>query len=56
MGATVSRILDSGTAIDALSTEARDHDPRQALRALAVPAVFLHARLDAEIPVEVSET
>ncbi|MFG2671253.1 alpha/beta fold hydrolase [Streptomyces sp. NPDC048445] len=56
VGATVRQILDSGTAIDALFTEARDHDPRQALRALAVPAVFLHGRLDPEIPVEVSET
>ncbi|MBV6696729.1 alpha/beta hydrolase [Kitasatospora aureofaciens] len=52
---TVRQLLDSGVFIDALFTEALSYDPRPALPRLAVPAVFVHGRLDTEIPVEVSE-
>ncbi|MFE2407347.1 alpha/beta fold hydrolase [Kitasatospora sp. NPDC059408] len=53
---TVRQLLDSGVFIDALFTEALTYDPRPALRGLAVPAAFVHGRLDTEIPVEVSRT
>ncbi|MEV4438786.1 alpha/beta hydrolase [Streptomyces sp. NPDC049577] len=53
---TVRQILDSGVFIDALFPEALDYDPRPRLPRLRVPAVFLHGRLDTEIPAEVSET
>ncbi|MGW1990297.1 alpha/beta fold hydrolase [Embleya sp. NPDC001921] len=53
---TVGRILASGLAIDELFDDAAAHDPRAAVRELAVPAAFVHGRLDGEIPLEVSRT
>ncbi|MEU8516664.1 alpha/beta hydrolase [Kitasatospora sp. NPDC048722] len=50
------QLLDSGVFIDALFTEALTDDPRPALSGLAVPAAFVHGRLDTEIPVEVSRS
>ncbi|GAB2738382.1 alpha/beta fold hydrolase [Kitasatospora kifunensis] len=53
---TVRQALDSGVFIDALFAEAAAYDPRPRMAALTVPAVFLHGRLDSEIPLAVSET
>jgi non-heme chloroperoxidase len=51
---TIRQILDSGPHIDALFDEHACYDPRVALPDLAVPAVFVHGRLDAEIPLAVA--
>jgi len=51
---TIRQILESGTHIDALLDEHARYDPRPALPGLAVPAAFVHGRLDAEIPLAVA--
>jgi non-heme chloroperoxidase len=51
---TIRQILDSGPHIDVLFDEHARYDPRPALPHLAVPAAFLHGRLDAEIPLAVA--
>jgi non-heme chloroperoxidase len=51
---TIRQILDSGPHIDVLFDEHARYDPRPSLPGLAVPAAFVHGRLDAEIPVAVA--
>ncbi|MFF4283902.1 alpha/beta fold hydrolase [Streptomyces sp. NPDC001633] len=51
---TVQQILQSGTFIDELFAESSLQDPRATIGRLRVPAVFVHGRLDTEIPLEVS--
>jgi pimeloyl-ACP methyl ester carboxylesterase len=51
---TVRQILDSGAHLDVLFDEHARYDPRPALPELAVPAAFVHGRLDAEIPLAVA--
>ncbi|MGI5350624.1 alpha/beta fold hydrolase [Streptomyces sp. CA-250714] len=53
---TAQQILDSSEYIDEILTDAVRHNPRATIGELAVPAVFVHGELDAEIPFEVSET
>ncbi|MGP3978863.1 alpha/beta fold hydrolase [Streptomyces sp. 8N114] len=53
---TTQQILDSSESIDEILTDAVRHNPRDTVGRLAMPAVFIHGKLDAEIPVEVSET
>ncbi|MGH3867190.1 MAG: alpha/beta fold hydrolase [Pseudonocardiaceae bacterium] len=53
---TIRQILDSGVFIDELFTDAATFDLRESIGGLAVPVTFLHGRLDAEIPLEVSQT
>ncbi|WP_326686945.1 MULTISPECIES: alpha/beta hydrolase [unclassified Streptomyces] len=53
---TTRQILESSASIDQILTDAVRHNPRATIGELAVPAVFIHGELDAEIPMEVSET
>ncbi|GAA2607938.1 alpha/beta hydrolase [Streptomyces axinellae] len=53
---TTRQILESSESIDQLLTDAVHHNPRATIGELTVPAVFVHGELDAEIPMEVSET
>ncbi|MDI6412540.1 alpha/beta hydrolase [Streptomyces albus] len=53
---TAQQILRSSDSIDEILTDAVRNNPREWIGELAVPAVFIHGRLDAEIPAEVSET
>ena len=53
---TIRQILDSGVFIDELLTEMMTFDPREIIGDLTVPITFLHGRLDAEVPLKVSQT
>uniref|UniRef100_A0AAU2VEY0 Alpha/beta hydrolase n=1 Tax=Streptomyces sp. NBC_00003 TaxID=2903608 RepID=A0AAU2VEY0_9ACTN len=53
---TVEQILQSGSWVTDLLNERETGDPRETLAQLTVPALFLHGRLDSEIPLEVSST
>nr|WP_243275117.1 alpha/beta hydrolase [Streptomyces albus] len=53
---TARQILGSSDRIDEILTDAVRNNPRHTIEELTVPAVFIHGELDAEIPVEVSET
>ncbi|MFE9117262.1 alpha/beta fold hydrolase [Streptomyces sp. NPDC007172] len=53
---TVEQILRSGPHVIDLLNASETGDPRETLAQLAVPALFLHGRLDTEIPPEVSRT
>nr|WP_206442627.1 alpha/beta hydrolase [Streptomyces boncukensis] len=53
---TVRRILESSEHIDEILTDAVRHNPRESIGELTVPSVFIHGKLDAEIPAEASET
>ncbi|UNZ20903.1 alpha/beta hydrolase [Streptomyces sp. 891-h] len=53
---TAQQILESSDCIDEILTDAVRNNPRETIGELAVPAVFVHGKLDAEIPAEVSET
>ncbi|MBQ1157669.1 alpha/beta hydrolase [Streptomyces sp. A73] len=53
---TTEQILTASETIDQILTDAVRHNPRETIGELAVPAVFIHGELDAEIPAEVSTT
>ncbi|WP_431984608.1 alpha/beta fold hydrolase [Streptomyces qinglanensis] len=53
---TVQQILAASDSIDEILSDAVRHNPRETIGELEVPAFFVHGRLDAEIPAEVSET
>lgn len=52
----MQQILQSGVFIDELFAGSARHDPRADIDRLTVPAVFVHGRLDTEVPLEVSRT
>ncbi|MEE4419104.1 alpha/beta fold hydrolase [Streptomyces bugieae] len=53
---TRRQILRSGVFIDELFAESNLHDPRADIGRLTVPALFIHGRLDTEVPLDVSRT
>lgn len=52
---TLRQILESSEHVDQLFADGATYDPRQRIRELAVPVLFLHGALDASIPYEVSQ-
>lgn len=52
---TLRQILESSEHVDELFADGASYDPRERIRELAVPVLFLHGALDASIPYEVSQ-
>ncbi|GGV71600.1 alpha/beta fold hydrolase [Streptomyces longisporoflavus] len=56
IASTLRQILESSEHVDELFADGASYDPRERIRELAVPVLFLHGALDASIPYEVSQT
>lgn len=54
IASTLRQILESSEHVDELFADGASYDPRERIRELAVPVLFLHGALDASIPSEVS--
>ncbi|MEU6679761.1 alpha/beta hydrolase [Streptomyces sp. NPDC046853] len=54
VASTLRQILESSEHVDELFADGASYDPRERIRELDVPVLFLHGALDASIPCEVS--